>query len=54
MEGTSFSLLGMLATMNWVAKGVVVVLALMSIWSLTIAIERLWRCLLYTSPSPRD
>jgi len=43
MEGTSFSLLGMLATMNWVAKGVVVVLALMSIWSLTIAIERLWR-----------
>ena len=43
MEGTSFSLLGMLATMNWVAKGVVLVLALMSIWSLTIAIERLWR-----------
>jgi biopolymer transport protein ExbB/biopolymer transport protein TolQ len=33
----------MWATMNWVAKGVVVVLALMSIWSLTIAIERLWR-----------
>jgi biopolymer transport protein ExbB/TolQ len=29
--------------MNWVAKGVVLVLALMSIWSLTIAIERLYR-----------
>ncbi len=45
MEGmeTSFSLLGMWASMNWVAKGVVAVLALMSIWSLTIAIERLWR-----------
>src|SRR5438045_7397488 len=45
MEGmqTSFSLLGMWSTMNWVARGVVVVLALMSIWSLTIAIERLWR-----------
>ena len=45
MEGmqTSFSLLGMLSTMNWVAKAVVLVLALMSIWSLTIAIERLWR-----------
>jgi biopolymer transport protein ExbB len=45
MEGmnTNFSLLGMWATMNWVAKSVVVVLALMSIWSLTIAIERLIR-----------
>jgi biopolymer transport protein ExbB/TolQ len=43
MEPTSFSLLGMLASMNWVAKGVVLVLALMSIWSLTIAIERIWR-----------
>jgi biopolymer transport protein ExbB/biopolymer transport protein TolQ len=45
MEGmqTSFSLLGMLSTMNWVAKAVVLVLAAMSIWSLTIAIERLWR-----------
>ena len=45
MEGmnSNFSLLGMWATMNWVAKGVVVVLALMSIWSLTIAIERLIR-----------
>jgi biopolymer transport protein ExbB/biopolymer transport protein TolQ len=45
MEGmqTSFSLLGMLSSMNWVAKAVVLVLAAMSIWSLTIAIERLWR-----------
>ena len=39
----SFSLLGMLSTMNWLARGVVVVLALMSIWSLTIAIERIVR-----------
>jgi biopolymer transport protein ExbB/TolQ len=43
MEQSSFSLLGMLMSMNWVAKGVVLVLALMSIWSLTIAIERIWR-----------
>ena len=45
MEGmnTNFSLLAMWASMNWVAKGVVLVLAAMSIWSLTIAIERLWR-----------
>src|SRR6266545_1964207 len=45
MQGmeNSFSLIGMLNSMNWVAKGVVLVLALMSIWSLTIAIERLWR-----------
>src|SRR6266852_2037964 len=43
MDQSSFSLLGMLSSMNWVAKGVVIVLALMSIWSLTIAIERLWR-----------
>ena len=45
MEGMSqnFSLLGMWTSMNWLAKGVVVVLAVMSIWSLTIAIERLWR-----------
>src|ERR1051326_5770476 len=39
----SFSLIAMWHSMNWVAKGVVIVLALMSIWSLTIAIERLWR-----------
>ena len=45
MQGmeNSFSLIAMWNSMNWVAKGVVVVLALMSIWSLTIAIERLWR-----------
>ncbi len=43
MEGQNFSLLGMWATMNWVAQGVVVLLAAMSIWSLTIAIERLYR-----------
>src|SRR3989440_8751678 len=43
MEPTNFSLLGMWSTMNLVAKGVVVVLLAMSIWSLTIAVERLWR-----------
>jgi biopolymer transport protein ExbB/biopolymer transport protein TolQ len=40
---SNFSLLGMWATMNWVAKGVVIVLVAMSIWSLTIAVERLLR-----------
>jgi biopolymer transport protein ExbB/biopolymer transport protein TolQ len=40
---TNFSLLGMWSTMNWVARGVVIVLLAMSIWSLTIAVERLWR-----------
>jgi biopolymer transport protein ExbB/TolQ len=45
MEGMqqSFSLIGMWQSMNWVAKGVVVVLAIMSVWSLTIAIERLYK-----------
>jgi biopolymer transport protein ExbB len=40
---SNFSLIGMWTTMNWVARGVVIVLAAMSIWSLTIAIERLLR-----------
>jgi biopolymer transport protein ExbB/biopolymer transport protein TolQ len=35
--------MGMLQSMNWLARGVVLVLVIMSIWSLTIAIERLWR-----------
>jgi biopolymer transport protein ExbB/TolQ len=45
MEGmeASFSIAGMWEAMTWVGKSVVIVLALMSIWSLTIAIERLWR-----------
>ena len=43
MEATNFSLLGKWSSMNWVARGVVVVLLAMSIWSLTIAVERLWR-----------
>jgi biopolymer transport protein ExbB/TolQ len=45
MEGmeASFSIVGMWEAMTWVGKSVVIVLALMSIWSLTIAIERLWR-----------
>jgi len=43
MDTNTFTILGMWATMNWVARGVVFVLVLMSVWSLTIAIERLLR-----------
>jgi biopolymer transport protein ExbB/biopolymer transport protein TolQ len=43
MEGASFSLIGMWDSMTWLGKSVVSVLMLMSIWSLTIAGERLWR-----------
>src|SRR5688500_18120549 len=43
IDATHFSLMGMWDSMTWVGKAVVIVLALMSIWSLTIAIERLWR-----------
>jgi len=45
MEGmeASFSLQGMWESMTWLGKGVVIILILMSIWSLTIAVERLWR-----------
>ena len=45
MEGMSqsFSIMGMIQSMNWLARGVVLVLLIMSIWSLTIAVERLWR-----------
>jgi biopolymer transport protein ExbB/TolQ len=45
MEGMqgSFSIIGMWHSMNWLARGVVIVLAIMSVWSLTIAIERVWR-----------
>jgi biopolymer transport protein ExbB/TolQ len=45
MEGMeqSFSIVGMWESMTWMGRSVVIVLALMSIWSLTIAIERLYR-----------
>lgn len=45
MEGmeASFSIMGMWESMTWAGKTVVIILALMSIWSLTIAMERLWR-----------
>lgn len=45
MEGmeASFSLMGMWESMTWMGKAVVIILLLMSIWSLTIAAERLWR-----------
>src|SRR6185295_8948714 len=44
MDGTQgFTVLGMWESMTWLGKSVVTVLALMSIWSLTIAGERLWR-----------
>ncbi len=38
-----FTVAGMWAAMTPLGKSVVIVLALMSVWSLTIAIERLWR-----------
>ena len=38
-----FSIIGIWNSMTIVGKGVVVVLLIMSAWSLTIAIERLWR-----------
>lgn len=40
---THFTIVGMWNSMTPLGKGVIIVLALMSIWSLTIAIERLWR-----------
>jgi biopolymer transport protein ExbB len=45
MEGmeASFSLVGMWNSMTWLGRSVVLVLLAMSIWSLTIAVERLWR-----------
>jgi biopolymer transport protein ExbB/TolQ len=43
MEAGSFSLTGMWESMTWLGRSVVIVLLLMSIWSLTIAVERLWR-----------
>jgi len=45
MEGMEahFSLAGMWESMTWAGKGVVIVLIIMSIWSLTIAVERLYR-----------
>lgn len=38
-----FSIVGMWNSMTPLGKGIVVVLALLSVWSLTIAMERLWR-----------
>jgi biopolymer transport protein ExbB len=45
MEGmeASFSMTGMWQSMTYLGRGVVIILLLMSIWSLTIAVERLWR-----------
>lgn len=39
----SFSLIGMWNSMTWMGKSVAIVLLLMSVWSLTIAFERLYR-----------
>lgn len=39
----SFSLMGMWNSMTIMGKSVVAILALMSIWSFTIALDRLWR-----------
>lgn len=38
-----FSVMGMWAAATPIGKGVIIVLLLMSIWSLTIAVERMWR-----------
>lgn len=45
MEGmeASFSIMGMWESMTWMGKSVVIILFLMSVWSLTIAGERLWK-----------
>jgi len=45
MEGMehSFSMMGMWESMTWAGKSVVIILALMSIWSLTIGLERFIR-----------
>lgn len=43
IESSHFSVVGMWESMTPLGKGVVIVLAIMSVWSLTIAIERLWR-----------
>lgn len=40
---SQFSIMGMWNAMTPIGKGVVIVLLIMSAWSLTIAIERLWR-----------
>ena len=39
-QAFDFSLLGMIRNMGWVARGVVVVLLIMSIWSIAIMVER--------------
>jgi len=38
-----FTLIGMWGQMGWIGKGVVVVLAIMSVYSLGLSIERAWR-----------
>src|SRR5688572_6546736 len=45
MEGmeSHFTIMGMWNSMTWAGKAVIIVLAIMSVWSLTIAIERVWR-----------
>lgn len=43
MDASHFSMMGMWEQMGWIAKGVVIILAAMSIYSLGFAIERLWR-----------
>jgi biopolymer transport protein ExbB/biopolymer transport protein TolQ len=43
MDSSHFTIAGMWASMGPTAKVVVVILALMSIWSLAIAIDRFWR-----------
>ena len=43
MDASHFTLMGMWEQMGFIAKAVVFILAIMSIWSTGFAIERLWR-----------
>ena len=43
VHASQFSIMGMWNSMTPLGKGVIIVLLIMSAWSLTIAIERLWR-----------
>ena len=49
-----FDIRTMAEHMGAVAWGVVILLFIMSMYSIAVMIERYWTCLLYTSPSPRD
>ena len=53
-EGGGIDFIEMFEQMGTVALAIAIVLFVMSFWSVGIAIERIYTCLLYTSPRPRD